>query len=319
MAGARAIAGSQWARRAALAGVIVAALLAPQLSQRPDVLNLLYLSLLYVTLGQSWNILAGFAGQISLGHAAFFGVGALATRTLWEAGLPFALAFLAGGVTTAVFAIAIGAPTFRLRGIYFSLGTLAVAEALRITVGNVLPMITTLPVEHIARYDLTSRYYLALGLALVTVATVHVLLRSRFSLGLFAVRDDEDAARATGVDPLAHKLLALALSSFFAGLAGGTFAYHQVSYYPAAPFSPVWTFDALLITFIGGVGTLIGPVVGAVFFTLVRELLAVTFVQIHQVIFGVLFILVVLVLPGGLVDAWTRLRRILGAKLPNLG
>ena len=208
------------ARLGALGIVIAGAALALQLSSRSDVLNLLVLIMLYVTLGQSWNILAGVAGQINLGHAAFFGIGALATRSLWEAGFPFALAFLAGGVAAAAFAVAIGVPTFRLRGVYFSMGTLALGEALRITVGNTLPRVTSLSVEHIAAYDLVGRYYLASGLALATMAAAYLLLRSRWSLGILALREDEDAARATGVSPLAHKMLALVLSSFFAGLAG---------------------------------------------------------------------------------------------------
>jgi branched-chain amino acid transport system permease protein len=294
-------------------GLSVAAVLAaaavPVIAQRPDVLNLMFLIMLYVTLGQSWNILAGFAGQINLGHAAFFGVGALATRTIWEAGLPFALALASGGAAATGFAVIIGAPTFRLRGAYFSIGTLALAEALRITVGNLLPLITTLRVEHIASYDLAARYYVALALAVATTLTAYLLLRSRVSLGIRAVREDEDAARASGVNPLTHKLLALILSSLFAGFAGGVYAYQQVSYYPSAPFSPTWTFDALLITFIGGMGTVVGPIVGAVFYGVVREVLATTLVQAHQVIFGVLFILVVLALPGGLVDIWSRIRR----------
>jgi branched-chain amino acid transport system permease protein len=135
-------------------------------------------------------------------------------------------------------------------------------------------------------------------------------LRSPWSLGILAVREDEEAAQATGVHVLRHKLLALALSSFFAGLAGGVFAFQQISYYPSAPFSALWTFDALLITFIGGLGTLLGPVIGAIFFIVVREQLAVNLVEIHQVIFGVLFILIVLIFPGGLVEAWERLKRI---------
>jgi branched-chain amino acid transport system permease protein len=290
-------------------GVVVLAALVPVFTQRPDVLNLMFLIMLYVTLGQSWNILAGFAGQINLGHAAFFGVGALVTRTIWEAGLPFAIALCGGGAAATMFAVIIGIPTFRLRGAYFSIGTLALAEALRITVGNLLPLITTLRVEHIVSYDLASRYYVALALAVTTTLSAYLLLRSRVSLGIRAVREDEDAARASGVNPLSHKLLALVLSSLFAGLAGGVFAYHQVSYYPSAPFSPTWTFDALLITFIGGLGTIVGPVVGAVFYGVVREVLATTLVQAHQVIFGVLFILVVLALPGGLVDIWSRIRR----------
>jgi len=128
-------------------------------------------------------------------------------------------------------------------------------------------------------------------------------------LGWMAVREDEEAARATGVNPLAHKLAALVVSSFLAGLAGATFALHQASFYAQFAFEPTWTFDAVLITFIGGVGTVIGPVIGAIFYILVREKLAVSFTQFHQIIFGVLFILIVLLLPGGLVDIWSRARR----------
>jgi branched-chain amino acid transport system permease protein len=302
--------GERLARPVALAAALVLAALVPQVTKRQDLLNLLFLIFLYVTLAQSWNVLAGFAGQTSLGHAAFFGIGALVTRSLWVGGWPFAAAFPLGGLAAAAFALLIGVPTFRLRGAYFAIGTLGVAEVLRITVGNVRPLITTLPIRLIAGYDLAARYYLALGLALATVLAASLLLRSRLSLGILAVREDEDAAQATGVRALRHKLAALVLSTFFAGLAGGVFAFHQVSYYPAAPFSPVWTFDALLITFVGGLGTLVGPIVGAVFYIVVREQLAANLVRWHQVVFGALFILVVLALPGGLVDLWARLRKV---------
>ena len=161
----------------------------------------------------------------------------------------------------------------------------------------------------IATYDLSARYYLALGLAIATTLAAYLLLRSRVSLGLLAIREDEEAAQATGVTPLRHKLGALVMSSFFAGLAGATFAFKEVGYYASNPYGPNWTFDSLLVTFIGGVGTLTGPIVGAAFYTLVREVLAVNLVGIHQVIFGALFIVVVLALPGGLIDVWSRIER----------
>lgn len=294
-------------------GVIVLILFAaiyPRLVDKQNVWNLFFLICLHITMSQSWNILAGFAGQSSLGHAAFFGIGALVTRTLWLDETPFALAFILGGLAAVVFAMLIGAPTFRLRGAYFAIGTLGVAEVLRITVSQNIPFISTMPGPLIASYDLPPRYYLALGLALAATGTVYLLLRSPWSLGILAVREDEEAAQATGVHVLRHKLLALALSSFFAGLAGGVFAFQQISYYPSAPFTPLWTFDALLITFIGGLGTLVGPVIGAIFFILVRQQLAVTLVEIHQVIFGILFIVIVLIFPGGLVEVWRRLTRV---------
>lgn len=300
----------RWIAPAAILILVALAGLVPQFTNRQDVLNLLFLICLQITLGQSWNVLAGFGGQHSLGHAAFFGIGALITRTLWLGGTSLLLAFPLGGLAAVGFALLIGAPTFRLRGAYFSIGTLGVAEVLRITVSQNLPLISTMTSEQIAGYDLAARYYLALGLAAATVAAAYLLLRSRFSLGILALREDEEAARATGVHVLGHKLLALTLSSFFAGLAGGAFAFQQISYYPSAAFSPIWTFDALLIAFVGGLGTLAGPVAGAIFFVLVRERLALALVEVHQVVFGILFIVVVLSFPGGLVEVWNRLRRL---------
>ncbi len=288
------------------ASVVGCAVLAavPLATDRRDVLNLLFLVFLSVTLGQSWNILAGFAGQVNLGHAAFFGIGALVTRNLWIAnGLPFPLAFAAGGLTAVAFALVIGVPTFRLRGAYFAIGTLGVGEVLRLTTANALPLVSALPADVVATYDLTARYHLA------AMLVAYLLLRSRVGLGILAVREDEEAAQATGIDPLRHKLLALTLSSLLAGLAGATYAYYGVSYYPELAFSPTWTFDAVLITYVGGLGTLLGPLVGAVFYVLVREQLAINLVQVHQVIFGILFIVIVLALPGGITDLWGRLGR----------
>lgn len=298
-----------WLRPALVFALILGAALVPQVILRDDLINLLFRVCLFVTLAQSWNILAGFTGQTSLGHAAFFGIGALITRTFWLDGLPFPAALLLGGLAAAAFALIIGIPTFRLRGAYFAIGTLGVAEVLRIVVAQRQPLLTALPGPEIAHYELAPRYYLALGVALAVTVTAIGLRRSPFGLGLEAVREDEEAARATGVGVLAHKLLALAISTFFAGLAGGVFAYQQVSYYPAAPFGADWTFDALLITYVGGLGTIIGPVIGALFFIVVQEQLALTLAEAHQVIFGVLFIVVVLVFPGGLIEAWSRLRR----------
>ena len=299
-----------WLPQAGIILLILFAIIFPRQVDKQNTWNLFFLICLHISLGQSWNILAGFAGQTSLGHAAFFGIGALITRSLWFGGVPFGLAFMIGGLAAVSFAMLIGAPTFRLRGAYFAIGTLGVAEVLRITVSQNIPLISTMSGPLIAAYHLPARYYLALGLAIATTGAAYLLLRSPWSLGILAVREDEGAAQATGVDVLRHKLLALSLSSLFAGLAGGLFAFQQISYYPSAPFSPLWTFDALLITFIGGLGTLAGPVVGAIFFILVREQLALNLVEIHQVVFGILFILIVLIFPGGLVEAWERLRKI---------
>jgi branched-chain amino acid transport system permease protein len=292
------------------AGIVLAAGFAalPLFGARNDVLNLCVQIFLAVVLAQSWNLLGGYAGQINLGHAAFFGLGALVTRALWIGGTPLILALIAGALVSMLYGAIIGIPAFRLRGAYFAIGTLGLAEILRITVGNLMPEISTISAAELASYNMLPRYYLTLAMAVLAVAVVALLVPSRVGLGIRAVREDEAAAEATGVGALRHKLIALTLSTMLVGLAGGAFAYYHVSYYPQHTFSPVWTFDAVLMSFIGGVGTVHGPVLGALFYVILKEFLAVRWVEFHLIIFGVLFILVVLFLPGGLVEAWNRAR-----------
>jgi branched-chain amino acid transport system permease protein len=286
----------------------------PFFTARNDLLNLGVQIFLAIALAQSWNLLGGYAGQINLGHAAFFGLGALATRALWVGGMPLLLALFGGAALATTFGLLIGGPAFRLRGAYFAIGTLALAEILRITVGNLMPEISTIPAAMLASYNILPRYYLTLTVAVLCVAVGALLMGSRIGLGIQAVREDEAAAEASGVGAFRHKLLALTISTALVGLTGGAFAYYHVSYYPQHTFSPSWTFDAVLIAFIGGVGTVHGPVLGALFYVILKEILAVRLVELHLLVFGVLFILVVLFLPGGLVEAWNRVRRLITAK-----
>jgi len=279
---------------------------------------MMVLIFLYICLAQSWNIIAGYTGQVSLGHAAFFGLGASATRFLWVWGTPFLLAFLAGGVVAVIFALIVGHPALRLKGIYFAIGTLGLAQILKITVGNVLPTVADLPADYVATYNLVPRYYLCLILAVIIVVVVYLVSRARVGLGMMAVREDEEAAKAAGVNTFRQKIIAFALSSFFAGLAGGAFAFYQVSYYHDLPFSPIWTFDSLLITFVGGVGTIVGPIIGAFFYVIFQELFVRTFPQLHVFVFGILFILVILLLPGGLVEMAARIRGLITARRSSL-
>jgi branched-chain amino acid transport system permease protein len=290
-------------------GVLAVLALVPFATRRDDILNFLLLVLLAVALAESWNIMGGYAGQVNLGHAAFFGIGALVARTLWLRGMPIGLAMIAGAALATAVALAIGLAAFRLRGAYFAIGTLALGEISRITVGNTLPEISSLPGPAIATYRLVDRYWLALGVAALTVVVTAVIAASRLGLGMQAVREDEDAAEASGVGSLRIKLCAFALSTALAGLAGGVFAFYHISYYPQHVFSPQWTFDAVLIAFIGGVGTLHGPVLGAAFYVFLKEYLAVQWVDFHLLIFGALFVLIVLLLPGGLVEIAALQRR----------
>ena len=289
---------------AALTLVALAAL--PRLTADRRILTWALLILLYTALAQSWNLLSGFGGQVNLGHAAFFGLGAVITRTLWLNGTPLGLALPAAVGVAAAAGFIVGAPTLRLYGPYFAIGTLAVAEILRITTGNLLPEVSTLSAAALASYALAPRYYLALGVAALTMVVAWFLTRSRFGYGLAAVREDETVAEASGVRTFPHKLAAFVLSSGLAGATGAVFGFYHVSFYPQFAFSPLWTFDALLITFLGGVGTLWGPVLGALFFLPLREVLALQprLIEVHPLIFGILFILIVVALPGGFVEAW---------------
>lgn len=299
----------RWLTPAAIAALLVIAIVYPTLAKKESIWNVFFLMSLGVAMGQSWNMLGGFAGQTSLGHAAFFGIGAIVTRVLWFHGTPLVLAFIVGGVASMTFAMIIGAPTFRLRGAYFAIGTLAVAEVMRIVIGQNQPYITSMPNDMIATYSLSDRYWVALALAIVTSAVAYLLLRSRWSLGILGVREDQEAAQATGVPILRHKLIALGISALFMGFAGAVFAYKNISYYPEQPFYPSFTFEAMMIAYIGGVGTVSGPIIGGIFFVLVRERLAANLTDVHQVIFGVLFVLVVLLLPGGLLEIWERAKK----------
>jgi branched-chain amino acid transport system permease protein len=292
---------------------VVALAFVPTVVESDSIINLLILIFIYTMLASSWNILGGYTGQINLGHAAFFGLGTLATRLLYTQGFPLFPSLLAGGVVAVAFAMFIGIPAFRLRlrGDYFTIGTLALAQILYVTVGNVLPKITYLPIEDIQNYQLDFRYYIILALALFTIGVAYVLVKSRPGLGMMAVKEDEDAAESLGVNAFRHKLLALAFSAFLGGLAGGAYAYYQTSYYFNYTFTPLWSLDPVTMAFVGGQGTIIGPVIGAVFFVVLKEWLVLNVGEYHLIVFGTLFILVVLFLPGGLVEVWERIKQVL--------
>lgn len=296
--------GARWAvALVLLAGSIVLGVV----SDDQQILTIAIQVFMLSALASSWNILGGFAGQISLGHAVFFGLGALVTREMWLGGSALALAILTAVVATTVVAAVIGVPLLRFRDIYFAIGTLAVGVAVFLTVGNIRPGISSLPVDALREYTFTGPYFLTLGVLVVTVIVSVLLKNSKLGLGMMAVRDDEEAAGASGVGPLRHKLSAFVISAALAALAGATFAYFSVSYYPNFPFSVVWTFEAITVVFIGGLGTIVGPIVGSAFFVILRDTLPSNIQEFQVVLFGVLFILVVLLLPGGLVEGGQRL------------
>ena len=290
--------------------VFVIFAITPLLTSRTDVITWLAFTLLYITLSQSWNLIGGYTGQQNLGHAAFFGIGALIARTLWlYTWLPLPLALLAGAFGAAIFAVIIGFPAFRLKGVYFIIGTLVLAEILRMIFDTVLPRADVLPSQLLNTYSLTPRYYLSLIVAVIAVVSVLWLSSSRLGLGFMSIREDEEAAEASGVDILKYKLISFLISTFIAGLAGGVYAYYSAALLAGHLFSAEWTFDAVIIAFVGGVGTIWGPIIGSIFFVLLKQLLSIYLPGGgHLLVFGILFIIVVLYLPGGLIGLLSKFR-----------
>ena len=297
-----------------VSGIVVAVLIVFPLTLGTEhTLNLFVMLFITIILAHGWNMLGGYGGQISLGNAAFFGVGLLSFHFLaWNAGLPVYIALPAGGVSGVVLASFIGIPALRLKGIYFAIGTLALAEALRITYGNLFPATLYIPTAQITTYTLLSRYYMGLATAVFIQGAAYCIIKSKIGLAMKAIRDDDEAADTLGVNLFKYKFLALVFNSFCCGLAGGIYAYYQTSIYLTVPFSPQWTFEPLVAAAVGGAGTLLGPVIGSVFLIILTETFALYLGKGYLIIFGALFIFVVLFFPGGLVGTWPRVGMFLG-------
>jgi branched-chain amino acid transport system permease protein len=301
-------------KKPSIIGILLIAFVVPPLiwDLGTSVLNLLIMLFIYIILAQSWNLMGGYTGQINLGLAAFFGCGTMVTHFVWKAGVPFYLAMAAGGVAAMVLAVIIGLPTLRLKGMYFGIGTFALAEVCRIVVGSTFHRMLKMPSSYVASYNLMYRYYVALVVATLAVLVVYRVTHSKLGLGMVAVRDDETAAQVTGVNTFKCKVLALFISALLAGLAGGVFAYLRVSFhYIFMMFSPVWTFEPLMAAIIGGAGTLVGPIIGSVFLVILSEIFALKLGEAHLIIFGFLFVLVVMYFPYGLVGSVGRIRRMM--------
>ncbi len=259
--------------------------------------------LLYVALAQSWNILAGFGGQVSLGISGFVGTGAYVSGLLLlHTGVGYLATVTLSAAVGAALAAVLAFPLLRLRGDYFAIGSLAAALALQAvalnwsfaggSTGLNLPISTT-PTPQVL-------LVLAIVVASLGVLAALVVQRSPFGLRLMAVRDNEPAAVGLGVSAFGHKATALIVSSALAGLVGSLVALQQASFEPTGAFSINWTLNALLMTVVGGIATVLGPVLGAViiYYGLTKQLAG--YQTAGLVIEGALLIAVVRLAPGGL-------------------
>ncbi|MHB1172560.1 MAG: branched-chain amino acid ABC transporter permease [Lacisediminihabitans sp.] len=274
---------------------------------------------MFVALAQGWNIIGGFAGYASFGQVVFFGVGGYFTAVAmshWH--FNFWTALLASGVVAALFATLIGIPLLRLKGHYFAIATLGVAEGMREVVVNV-PDLTgggagiTVPTvgdnATTAYLGNDGFYLLFLGLAALSVLIGGLVARDKFGYALRAINQDEDAAAAMGINTTRVKVLAFALSGFITGLVGASYAFQQVTIFPQRLFDVDITVLMVIMVVIGGSGTVIGPVLGAVALQFLSEFLRQNFTNLHTFILGAIIIVAVILLPQGAVNYVREARR----------
>lgn len=258
--------------------------------------------LIYLALAESWNLLAGSAGLVSLGTSCFVGLGAyVAFGLLNSLDAPLALVLAGGALAGGSLAAIVSPALFRLRGLYFTVGTLALAELLRLTMINVsafggatgiILQKDPPPLPELFRY--------ALGVALIASLAITLCTRTRISVILRAVRDDEDAAAQMGVRPYRVKLAAFILASALGALAGGVQATKLGAIEPYGMFGLQWSIDVLSMVIIGGVGLRLGPLVGALFVVALGEALA-DYPEAHIAIAGLILIVLIRFAPKGVV------------------
>lgn len=277
---------------------------------------------MFAALASAWNIIGGFAGYASFGNVVFFGVGGYTVAVLMvHAGWAFWPALPVAVAAGAAYAALVGLPVLRLRGHYFAIATLGVAEGTREVVLNLSSLTgggagITVPVlgnRATTSYPgNTAFYYLFLAALVVAVAAASGVSRSRFGYGLRAIHDDEQGAAATGIDTTRVKLAAFALSGALTALVGALFAFQQVTIYPERLFSVEITVLMVAMAVIGGAGTVLGPVIGAAGLQLLAEYLRQRYLNLHLIVFGALVVAVVVLMPEGVVSfatgAWRERR-----------
>jgi branched-chain amino acid transport system permease protein len=309
-----------WAALIALGLVILA--LAPTYLLLESEQRTLASVFMFVVLAQGWNLIGGFAGYPSFGNVVFFGLGGYTTAVLMaKAGADFWLTVPAAAVVGLGFAALMGIPILRLKGHYFAIATLGVAEGMRevviniggLTGGNKGITVPAVGSEATTSYPgNTGFYFYFLVLAVVSIVVVWAVSRSRFGYALRAISQDEDAAAAAGINTTRTKIGAFALSGMLTALAGAIYAFQQVTIYPERLFSVDITVLMVVMCVLGGAGTVLGPVIGGVLLQYLSEWLLDHFTDYHTFVFGAIIVIAVLVVPMGIVnftrDAWKRRR-----------
>jgi branched-chain amino acid transport system permease protein len=306
---------------AGVAGLCVLVAL-PWMVTNPAYQNLMVLALMAAQLGVSWNIVGGYAGQVSLGHVAFYGVGAYtSTLLLVHFGVSPWLGMLAGGLVAATLSVPVGWSCFRLRGHYFAMATIAVAEITQIVFNNwdyaqgAVGLTIPMDRDGWAAMVFSSKipyYMIALGLLCLTLAASLTIERSYLGLYFRAIKDEPDAARSLGVALSRYKQVALMTSSFFTAMGGSLYAQKELYIDPASVLNTSVSIKMALVAILGGVGTLFGPVVGAFLLTAIEETTRMAFGGTGRgtdlIVYASLIIVVAVAWPNGVIGSIVQFR-----------
>jgi branched-chain amino acid transport system permease protein len=281
--------------------------------QNAFVLHLLIMVFTSIALGLAWNIIGGYGGQLSFGHAAFYGIGAYTSTLLFvHLGVTPWLGMIAGGILAVVASLILGMPCFRLRGTYFTLATIAFAEVLRILVvyfkeftGGSIGIVLKFNAGflNLMFRDREPFAYIALGFMILTYYLSVWIENSRLGYYLTALKENEDGARALGINTYRCKLIALMLSAFLTAMIGSFFAQYLTFIEPESEFSLGLSIGMTLAVMIGGIGTALGPVIGAFIITPLQELLRIyisgEYQGLQHIIYGIVLVVVVICIPQG--------------------
>jgi branched-chain amino acid transport system permease protein len=312
-------------QKALLALVLIIVFGLPLILRSPTYLHILVLLYLYAYLTTSWNLVGGFAGVLPLGHAAFFGIGAYTSTVLYvQYGVSPWFGMILGGLIASITGVMIGLPTFKMRGAYFALATIAFGEGVRVMVENIDnlgpfhlngPRGIQIPPLNVGLANLMfinkePYYYIILVMLIAVLALTYIISRSKLGYSLNAGGEEPEAAMSLGVNVARCKLIAMAMSSFLTALAGSFYAQFSLFIHPKSVISLDLSFEIAFIALIGGRGSIVGPVLGALLLRPVSDFSRIyfgaTLPGLHLIIFGTVLILVMIYLPRGLQEPLTR-------------
>lgn len=305
-----------------LAGLLMLGLIATvPVFNDPAALHTSTLILMYIILAQGWNFIGGFAGYSAFGNTVFFGIGAYTTGLLLNAGQPFWLGLLVGILVAAIFAFLVGLPILRLRGHYFAIATLGTAEAVRelVTVRNVGGAGGLMQLPLLGPEADTLFFYGFLVLCLVCLLITAWLTRSSFGYALISIRENEQAAEALGIATHRYKVAAFVLSAIPTAIAGGMYGYWANGFDPPTVFNVGIAVEMVLLSFLGGTGTILGPIIGGIAFELFSFQMQTSGFSLHDLLLGLAIAIVTIFLPQGAVRLFGEFfrRPALGARRTN--